>query len=334
MNFSQEKLALFQNSSHEDPTSYSLPEVLQDVLLPIVGFLGILGNLGAGAILVRSNTKSTFHQSLKALFAVDLLFVVCMVVDSQKFEVNPENQMFIFLIPYFWNPFKNTVLTFQTFLIMSISAERYLAVKKPIQFNITKVKNSKGIHFLTFILPALALAVIFNIPKFFETELVKIDKFNQDENITEKIYDYEITSLRMNPEYIFYYIHIARLLVMGILPFLFLLVINILIFMKIKKCLKIRVSSLKVQKKQSKSRRHSFTLMTIIIVYLVCNLPRVTLNLSEYLMKVNTNFFSSSSILRDDIVYPKFIDLVSKHASLSLLLVACYWYDSEFVKTF
>ena len=289
MNSSHENLVPVKNSSQEDPTSYSMPEVLQDILLPLVGLLGILGNLVAGVILIRSNTKSTFHQSLKALIAADLLIVICMVVDSQKFDINPENQIFIFLIPYFWNPFKNIVLTFQTFLIMSISVERYLAVQKPIQFTINQVKTSKGIHFLTFILPALALAFIFNIPKFFETELVQIDRFNKDENITEEIYDYEITSLRMNPEYIFYYIHIARLLVMGILPFLSLLVINILTFMKIKEGLKIRMSSLKAQKKQSKSRRQSITLMTIALVYLICNLPRITLNLSEYLRQVNAN---------------------------------------------
>ena len=290
---SLENLALAKKSGQE-PTSCSLPEMLQDILLPIVGFLGTLGNLWAGAILIRSNIKSNFHQSLKALIAVDILFLICMMVDSQKFEVNPENQIFIVMIPYFWNPFKNTVLTFQTFLIMSISAERYLAVKKPIQFNITKVKNSKRIHFLTFILPAFALAFTFNVPKFFETELVQIDKFNKDDNNTEEIYDYEITSLRMNPKYIFYYIHIARLLVMGILPFLALLVINILTLIKIKEGLKIRVSSLKAQKNQSKSRRQSITLMTIALVYLICNLPRVTLNLAEYLTQVDANSFCTT----------------------------------------
>ena len=274
------------NSSNSSPPSSSLPELMEDVLLPIVGFLGILGNLGAGAVLITSNNKSTFHQSLKALVAVDLLFVICMVVDSQKFELNLKNQMFIFLIPYFWNPFKNTVLTFQTFLIMSISAERYLAVKKPIQFNITKVKNSIRIHFLTFILPALVLAALFNIPKFFETELVKIKALTKEENTTEEIYDYKITSLRRNPKYIFYYIHTTRLVVMGILPFLSLLVINTLIFKKIQKSNMIRESSLRLQKKQRKSRSQSIILIIIVIVYLICNLPRVTLNLTEYLMQV------------------------------------------------
>ena len=270
------------NSSNSSPPSSSLPELMEDVLLPIVGFLGILGNLGAGAVLISSNNKSAFHQSLKALIVVDLLLVIVMVVDSQQIK----NQMFIFLIPYFWNPFKNTVLTFQTFLIMSISAERYLAVKKPIQFNITKVKNSIRIHFLTFILPALVLAALFNIPKFFETELVKIEALTKEENTTEEIYDYKITSLRRNPKYIFYYIHTARLLVMGIIPFLSLLVINTLIFKKIQKSNMIRESSLRLQKKQRKSRSQSIILIIIVIVYLICNLPRVTLNLTEYLMQV------------------------------------------------
>ena len=273
------------HSSMEMKDGLSLPKTLEDVILPLVGLLGILGNLWAGGVLITSNTKSTFHQSLKALVAVDLLLVISMVVESQKLENDLDNQMFIFLIPYCWNPFKNTVLTFQTFLIMSISAERYLAVKKPIQFKITKVKNSTRIHFLTFILPALVLAFIFNIPKFFETKLVKIESFNIEANLTKELYDYEITSLRLNPDYIFYYIHLARLVVMGILPFLSLLVINVLIFKKVKTSSRIVLSSLKMQRKQRKTRSHSIILMSIVVVYLTCNLPRVTLNLTEYLMQ-------------------------------------------------
>ena len=270
----------------KDPSGLSLPKTLENFLLPLVGFLGILGNLWAGGVLITTNTKSTFTQSLKALVAVDLLLVISMVVESQKLENNIDNQIFIFLIPYCWNPFKNTALTFQTFLIMSISAERFLAVKKPIHYKVNKVKNSTRLHFLTFILPALLLAFIFNIPKFLEIELVLIENFNAKANLTEEVYDFNITSLRLNPDYIFFYIHLARLLVMGILPFISLLFINILIFKKVKTSSVIMVYSLNMQRKQRKTRSRSIILMSIVVMYLTCNLPRVILNLTEYLMQV------------------------------------------------
>ena len=52
--------------------------------------------------------------------------------------------------------------------MMSISVERLMAVYKPIHFKTYHVSRSKLAHLLTFILPALLMAVALNIPKYFE----------------------------------------------------------------------------------------------------------------------------------------------------------------------
>ena len=43
------------------------------------------------------------------------------------------------LLPYVWNPLKNILMTFETFLMMSITTERYLAIKNPIEYRLGEV---------------------------------------------------------------------------------------------------------------------------------------------------------------------------------------------------
>ena len=52
--------------------------------------------------------------------------------------------------------------------MMSISIERLMAVYKPIHFKTYHVSRSRLAHFLTFILPAVLMAVTLNVPKYFE----------------------------------------------------------------------------------------------------------------------------------------------------------------------
>ena len=57
----------------------------------------------------------------------------------QRFDLNLNNQLFIMLFPYVWNPAKNILMTFETFLMMSITTERYLAIKNPLEYRLGKV---------------------------------------------------------------------------------------------------------------------------------------------------------------------------------------------------
>ena len=158
---------------------------------------------------------------------------------------------------------------------MSIATERYLVVCKPLLYRKHKVRTSSLIHLLTFIFPGLFLATIINIPKFFEAELI----YHENE------VDFQATELRLNSEYIYYYTHLTRLLLTGIIPAIYLVAINILVISKVRSK---RRKSIKLcrQLQSTKLKRPPnylvVTLTAINIVFLVCNLPRLILNLVEY----------------------------------------------------
>ena len=44
---------------------------------------------------------------------------------------------------------------------------------------------------------------------------------------TGQVWDYDVTSLRLDPDYAYYYTHWTRLLATGIIPFTFLATVNV-----------------------------------------------------------------------------------------------------------
>ena len=242
--------------------------------------------------------KSTFHHTLIALAVVDILFLVVLIIDSRSFDMDLNNQVFIILFPYVWNPLKNILMTFETFLMMSITTERYLAIRRPLKHRMGRVRYSWSRHLATYILPAFLLSVLLNIPKFFETELVLREVRD------EVVYDYNITALRLHPDYILYYTHWTRLLATGLIPFFYLLMGNVLIAQTLRRHnpatktpgvgvqgghrptsegggggLRVHRSS-----KPTDNRQSQTLLMAIVLVYLVCSTPRLLLNMAEYMM--------------------------------------------------
>jgi hypothetical protein len=109
--------------------------------------------------------------------------------------------------------------------------------------------------------------------------------------------DFRATQLRMDENYIFYYTHWTRLLVTGIVPILYLVITNTIVIIKIREG---RTVSFKLRQNTEQSLRYTgrclrppavlkptstylgLTLTAIVLVYLICNLPRLVLNLVEY----------------------------------------------------
>ena len=204
---------------------------LEQFLTPIIGCFGIFGNCMAIYTLRHPTMKTTFNQSLVCLAICDSLFIFVMLIDQ---FVDPNNFYYVILFPYFWNPLSNILMSSQTFLLMSIATERFLAVWMPIVYKTKKPSYSRSFHFLCYILPAIFMATMVNIPKFFETELVTLNVTDTLNN-TKGVIDYEVTNLRLDEDYVFYYTVWTRLLITGAIPLIYLSTMNSLIFLAIKK---------------------------------------------------------------------------------------------------
>jgi hypothetical protein len=78
---------------------------------------------------------------------------------------------------------------------------------------------------LKYVIPVFSFATIFNIPKFFEAEVI----YDEDGEI-----QLTVTELRKNPYYATYYSSWARLIVTGIIPFMLLVWFNTKIYRDIQ----------------------------------------------------------------------------------------------------
>ena len=62
---------------------------------------------------------------------------------------------------------------------------------------------------MSYVVPSLLLSLVLNFPKFLEAKLETKEVF--DDNMTVvKIIDYDVTELRQDPDYIYYYVHWIR----------------------------------------------------------------------------------------------------------------------------
>ena len=162
------------------------------VSLPVVGVMGLAGNVAAFVIIFRKDIRSTFHHSLITLSIIDIIFVSTIICDI---FCDTTSTLYIYRFPYLWNPMKNILMSWETFLMMSIATERYLAVCHPLVYRAHKVRHSPRVHMMTYIIPSVFISIIINIPKFFETKFVT-RSFTNTRNVTYQQIDFEITSLR------------------------------------------------------------------------------------------------------------------------------------------
>ena len=154
--------------------------------------------------------RSNFNQLLVALAALDIAYVGACIWDYsfvKVFNFHPTTYTYIF--PYIWYPMKNILMSWTTFLTMGLATERYLAVCRPLLYRSLEVTYSSGARVMTYFLPSMIFSIILNIPKFMEAQLVTVMVMDAN-NQTSEVMMYNVTSLRMDPNYMYYYIHWTR----------------------------------------------------------------------------------------------------------------------------
>ena len=239
--------------------------LLEGVVQFIISSLGILGNTASIFLLTRRELQSFFNQLLMVLVVFDLVYLITMMLESiRKFGL--ESELHTLLLPHLLYPLNAISMMGSIYMTMVVGMERYRAVYHPMEYS--RVANDASTHtdrLIKYVSPITLFAVVFNIPKFFESKVVYTE---HDKNVY-----IEVTDLRMSTMYITWYHNWARFIVLGIIPFIAICYLNYKIYLVIS------------ERRKSGTRKQddnlSVVLMMIVASFVACNLIRIFLNMHE-----------------------------------------------------
>lgn len=246
------------------------------VLLSGVALFGILGNILSMVILSRPQMKSSISAVLFGLAACDTLLLVTSVLLFSLPTVYPYTGH-LFGYYYVWYP-KLTLFIFpmamaaqtaSTYLTITVSFERFLVVYFPLQSRRWLNYERARIYVILILL----FSFIYNIPRFFEPMVL------EDQHPTYgTIYCIAGTALRNHDVYINFYVHWMYLIFICFIPFATLSFFNIMIYRQIRKANKER---LRISRSEKREISLAMMLICVVIVFLVCNILALVLNMLE-----------------------------------------------------
>ena len=140
----------------------------------IVSLTGLLLNLTAICVLLqRLSNHNNFNQLIVALFVVDSLYLLLCFVISFQLRLGFNSRTLMILFPKATWPIKCVLLALSTFMTVGIAHERYFATKQPI-IHRQRMLSAKfrRFRFLKYMACVVFFAVAFNVPGFFELEVI------------------------------------------------------------------------------------------------------------------------------------------------------------------
>ena len=157
-----------------------------------VAIPGLCLNLIAICVLIKSasQTKNTFNPLIASLCGFDSVFLLLDLIDAFRKYFNFENSILIILFPHVIYPIRNMAFTASIFMTMAIAYERYSAIKYPIQhYQLLRSRKFRRKMLLRYISIVIIFAMVFNLPKFFETKIqwICISEDIKGDNGTRKI---------------------------------------------------------------------------------------------------------------------------------------------------
>ena len=222
---------------------------ISGVLLVIFGTIGLLGNILTMAVLCRPKMRKTvFYNLLLALACFDTLFILSygISIAHLSFACPPRR-----LVHGLFYPVRELCLVGSIYMTVAVSMERYLGICHPhLQF-------SRGA--LLFILPVVLISLVFNFPKFFETNFYGQGPYLLTES------KYFIKTFNYGSGYGLW----ASVIVKTLIPLLSLLFLNISIFATVK-------GTTHPQRTQARRETNTTTILfCVVLIFLLAHVPRV-----------------------------------------------------------
>ncbi|ELT97118.1 hypothetical protein CAPTEDRAFT_182197 [Capitella teleta] len=243
----------------------------------VVGFLclfGFIGNALSIAVLYRDrDKKNTTNWLLQTLAVGDTLYLMACVFIQPLKTINMQTNW----IPGLKNSFPymeryisaaaSIAQTITVWTVVLVTLDRFMAICKPLSTQLRSLERAK----LTVII-AIVLAILYNIPRFFEREVV-IEVNKQCNTTYVKV---DKSAMRQSKIYFLVYKTICYFIFRAIGPLLTLIILNY----KLIKALQ-EVRRRHEDLTRSGKHRENITLMLVVVVcvFIVCTLPDLFLRL-------------------------------------------------------
>ena len=338
-----------------DTTESGYPDkeefIVEVVLLTVIGVFGITGNTAAIVVFSRMKTQMIFHRIMIMLSTFDNILVLLNIVIFvyPRFSESFNATGYHYIAPYTL-PVAQIAMTGSVYSTMAITVERYLIACKPF-YVISHRWSAKR-----YIVPIVVFSISYNLPKFFET---KTTALVDETDMNKTSFAIEATDLRLNKGYYNIYTIWMNFIFMGVLPFLLLMVLNILTLKSVVKQIRHmgkapsvlqsniqRSNNIKRQlllnnrKKFNKRRKSETTTtneeqlakisLTIVLVSLICHGVRWVPNIYELVQ------ISDPDFEEDCFIWPAWIERVSNISHLLITLNASvnfYIYYAKHMKS-
>lgn len=267
-----------------------LDRIVYSIILNIIIAAGILGNTLAFIILTRKSIRSTTTSVyLRLLALADILVLVTAIFRYKTYKILLRSCMDVsvfFFDPYvevYIEPFHWISLGMSSFITLALSVERYVAVKYPLAIKhtskLTVVRVCTAVVLFT--------AIYLTLPNFFTYSVSWV----QFENTTVAIA--QLTPFGNSSQYMCLYHEYIIPICWYLLPCYILTSLNFLLCIKVQRSSRMRLGL----PKANRNRKLTILVISVIAVYILCNLPRCILVFYRlvhfpHFCKETRNFFS------------------------------------------
>ncbi|XP_061174225.1 FMRFamide receptor-like [Saccostrea echinata] len=278
--YSQENLTkLYITHTDVSATKTAMCETARFIETAVMGYLaivivvlGMIGNSLSIVVLTRKAMHTSTNCYLLALAIWDTVVIICtlllMSIPSLSSEFRDHVMPYVVVLVY---PLALTAQMSTLWLTVSFTVERYIAVCHPLRAaRMCTVARARVV-----IVIVSVVSVLFNMSRWFEYRL-KFHDPGQFSNNRSAI-SYEQTDLVNNDDYKQVYFFWLYLLVMFIVPLISLSVLNTFLILAVRQS---QIQRKDMNVRQSRENNVTIMLVSIIIVFIICQIPALIYNLA------------------------------------------------------
>ncbi|XP_063447601.1 sex peptide receptor-related protein 2-like [Mytilus trossulus] len=328
----------YESYNHYDPCGngseeqnyvhrHSGMEIFINIFLPILCVSGIVGIILTVIVLSRKNMCTSTNTYLMSLAVADLGFLCLVGCRSLDRHLSGKALYSFYAFYEYAQIFIHTFLLSSVWLTVMLAVERYIAICHPLKaISICTVKRSRIIILLIFV-----VSFYCRVPNFFE---LKLETFYL---CGEPVRQVVLTPLALNTTYKIIYAWIIDCAICAIIPFLFLVYLNIRLVLEIRKSTKYLRYHIGINSNMQNIVAHeqlkiTMMLVSVIVAFFICQAPYVI-----YIAYVNIHKFSFDNFSNDkrktfEIIMCITLFLLAVKSAFNFILYC--WFSEKFWNTF